>query len=52
VTEAWTGFIWLRIGIGEGICKCRIEPGSIKFGVILDLLKNIYLLWKESDPWS
>jgi len=53
VIGAWTGFIWLRIGIGGGICKCYTEPsGSIKFGGILDLLKTIYLLWKESDPWS
>jgi hypothetical protein len=30
---AWTGFIWLRIGRGGGICKrCNDLSGSIKSG--------------------
>ena len=30
---AWTGFIWLRIGTGGGLCRHRKEPsGSIKCG--------------------
>jgi len=34
---AWTGLIWLRIGIGGGTCECGNETsGSIKCGEFLD----------------
>jgi hypothetical protein len=34
---AWTGLIWLRIGIVGGTCECKNEPSdSRKFGEFLD----------------
>jgi hypothetical protein len=34
---AWTGSMWLRIGIEAGCCECGDEPsGSIKFGGFLE----------------
>jgi len=33
----WTGLIWLRIGIGDGIFECVNDPsGSIICGEFLD----------------
>jgi len=35
--EAWTGLIWLRIGIGGGLCECGDGlSGSIKCGRFRD----------------
>jgi len=35
--EAWTEFVWFRIGTSGGLCECGNEPsGSIKCGEFLD----------------
>jgi hypothetical protein len=37
----WTGLIWLRIWRDGVICECGNKPsGSIRYGELLDLLKN------------
>jgi len=51
--EAWSGLIWLRIGVGVGGGKCGNKPpGSIKCGEFLDYLRNCQLLRGYSAPWG
>jgi hypothetical protein len=49
----WTAYIWLWIGVMEGLCEHGNEPsGSIKCWEIVEWLSNWWLLKEGSAPWS
>jgi len=53
VGMAWGEFIWLGIGKVADCCEHDNEIlGFIKYGKLLESLKNYQLVKNDSAPWS